>query len=187
MNAGLLTTAILFLGVLGILTVAVLRRLGRLELLQPLVTQLQAVANAQDRVERGVRDEIARNRDEGAAHAKSLREEIGASVKAAGDSLVRSVGEISNVQKTQLEGFAGQLSKLVATSETAARGLREEIAAALKTLTESVVGSMNTTADLQADQLKIFGDQLQALTKVTEEKLEGMREAVECRLGALQE
>jgi DNA recombination protein RmuC len=185
-DTNLLATAILLVGVL-VACLVLLRRLRRLELLQPLVAQLQALANAQERVDRGVRDEIARNRDEGAAHAKSLREEIGGSVKAAGDSLVKSVAEISNVQKVQLEGFSGQLSNLAETSETAARGLREEIAAALKTLTESVVGSMNTTADLQGDHLKVFGDNLQALAKVTEEKLDGMREAVECRLGALQE
>ncbi len=187
MDTGLLASTLLALGVLVILAVAVLRRLGCLEILRPLVTQLHDVESAQERVERSVRDEIARNRDEGAAQAKNLREEVGSSVKAAGDSLVKSVGEISNVQQVQLEGFSGQLSKLVETNDTSARGMREEIAAALKMLTESVVGTMNTTTDLQADQLKHFGDHLQVLTKVTGEKVDGIREAVDGRLGTLQE
>src|SRR5262249_13396396 len=86
-------------GVIAILVFVVLRRVADRDLSQRLVTRLEGLERCQERGERVFRDEIAKNRDEAAGHAKHLREEVAASVKAAGDSLITSVGEISNVQK----------------------------------------------------------------------------------------
>jgi len=183
----LLGAGVALLVAVVVLLLVVLTRLAHLDLSRPVLARLEAVEKGQERGERAVREEIAKNRDEMTTQAKYLREEVGASVKGAGDSLVKSVAEISTVQQTQLDAFATQLGKLTETNRTAAKELREEIAACVKALTDSVVASMKETAELQKDQLEIFGQRLQALTQTTEQKLDGIRETVEVRLNTLQD
>ena len=177
MSTMLLGAGVALLVAVVVLLLVVLTRLAHLDLSRPVLARLEAVEKGQERGERAVREEIAKNRDEMTTQAKYLREEVGASVKGAGDSLVKSVAEISTVQQTQLDAFATQLGKLTETNRTAAKELREEIAACVKALTDSVVASMKETAELQKDQLEIFGQRLQALTQTTEQKLDGIRES----------
>ena len=85
--------------------------------LAPLQNRLDALEKGGERTERVVKDEIARQREETAAQARALREELGATLKTAGDSIVNSLGEIGKAQRGQLETFSSQLSKLVDTNE----------------------------------------------------------------------
>ena len=64
---------------------------------------------------------------------------------------------------------------------------RQELAAGFKTLGDSLLSRMTDIATLQKQQLDTFSNQLTALTKVNEEKLEAVRLTVEQRLQQLQE
>ncbi len=64
---------------------------------------------------------------------------------------------------------------------------RQELAAGFKTLGDSLLSRMTDIATLQKQQLDTFSNQLTALTKVNEEKLEAVRLTVEQRLQLLQE
>ena len=182
-----------FLGiVIALFLVAFVLLLGLVGWLYRSVTSRQprpwvkAAPSRQERIEQPIRPEVATSREE-APEAKHLREEVGAAVLgAAGDTLVKSLADISNAQRGQLEAFATQLAKLTEGSQSGAREIREEIATSLKTLTESVVASTKETAELQKQQVELFGQRLQALTQTTEQRLDAMREAVEARLNAVQ-
>src|SRR5437016_4175856 len=120
MIEALLTGAVGLL-LLLVVGVGILPRRMSFRGLTELAARFDHLEKAQDRTERVAREEIAKNRDETAAQAKHLREEVGASVKGASDSLVTAIGEISNVQRSQLEAFAAQLARLTESNQTAAK------------------------------------------------------------------
>jgi DNA recombination protein RmuC len=116
----------------------------------------------QERAERSVRDDLARNRREAAETGVALRHEVGASMKNAADTLVRSVGEISSVQKAQLEAFAARIAEL---SETSTRSLAE-----VRSAVEAKL------AEVQADNAA----KLEEMRKTVDEKLQS---TLDTRLG----
>jgi DNA recombination protein RmuC len=162
----LVTETLLFLTI-ALLVVAVvmlflvLQRRTQTDL-TPVQLRLDAVEKSHERVERGVREEIARNRDEGARQAQGLREEMSGALKGFNDSVLRQMGEIAQLQKNQLLGFSDQLLKL---TESNARKLEE-----LKTVVEGRL------AHLQADNAV----RLEEMRRTVDEKLQG---TLEKRLG----
>jgi DNA recombination protein RmuC len=130
--------------------------------LAPLLNRLDALEKGDERTERAVKDEIARQRDETATQARALREELSASLKNTGDSTIKSLGEIGEAQRGQLETFSGQLTKLVETNEKKLDELR------------SVVETKFT--QIQTDNAA----KLEEMRKTVDEKLQG---TLEKRLG----
>ena len=66
---------------------------------------------------RAVREELAKSREESIGSGRHLREEIGASVKSLGDSLVKSHGESAAAQKNLLDSFSKQLLVLTESND----------------------------------------------------------------------
>jgi DNA recombination protein RmuC len=110
------------------------------------------------RVERAVRDEIAKNRGEASAAARQSREELGNSLKASADTLAKQFDALTQATSATLKGF-----------------------------NESLVNNIGEMAKLQKSQLAVFSERLDKLTQTNEQKRDKMRETVEQRLGALQE
>jgi DNA recombination protein RmuC len=94
--------------------------------------------------------------------ARLLREEVGRSIKALNDSVLRVIGEMTTVQKLQLETFGTQLGRLTESHETKAEALRTAVEAKLESVRE--------------DNTK----QLEQMRQTVDEKLQG---ALEQRLG----
>src|ERR1035441_321927 len=115
-----------------------------------------------ERIERAVKEEIAGNREEAAKQSRALREELAASIKSAGDSTVNSLGEIGNAQRSQLETFSAQLSKLTESNEKKLGDLRNTVETKL--------------AQIQTDNAA----KLEEIRKTVDEKLQG---TLEKRLG----
>jgi DNA recombination protein RmuC len=128
----------------------------------PLLPHFESMRQAQERVERAVREEIAKNREEASSHARSLREEVGATLKGTNDTLVKTLGEVSAAQHKRLEGFSSQLTALTASNEKKMEGLRSAVEAKL--------------AQIQDDNSK----RLEEMRKTVDEKLQG---TLEKRLG----
>lgn len=118
----------------------------------------EALEKNQERVERALKEEMARNREEMSAAAKQSREELAAAMKNFADSLRAQVVEISTLQKNQLESFSGQQKQ-----------------------------QLDTFSNAQQKQLENFSGQLTNLTQTNEQKLEKMRETVEQKLKSLQD
>jgi DNA recombination protein RmuC len=125
-------------------------------------------------------------RVESATGAKQLREEVVVTLKALSETITKTMGELANVQKGQLDTFSGQLDSFSkASSErldgartesaTGAKQLREEVVATLKTLSETITNTMGEMANTQKGQLIAFSDQLGSFAKTSGEKLDGVR------------
>lgn len=54
--------------------------------LSPVLGRLEAFERVQERSERAMREDFAKNREEGSAHSRNLREEVGSALKGLGDS-----------------------------------------------------------------------------------------------------
>ena len=91
----------------------------------PLLTRLETLQTLQERTERGLKEEVSRNRHESGEQARGLREEVQGSLKNSTDSLVQSVARISAAQQTRLKDFAGQLSALKQASDNDRSRCRE--------------------------------------------------------------
>ncbi len=146
----------------------------------PLNARMESIERGQERMERSVRDEIGRNREEAARGANELRQSVQGTVATLGDGLRGEIGAMSAAQQSQLELFGKQLGEL---SRTLGEGLRGEI------------GAMSAA---QKSQLELFGQQLgelsrtleerlKGLTAATDQRLEGVRGTVEQRLKSLQD
>jgi len=162
--------------------------------LQPHFDSLQ---KGSERIEHAVRDEIARNREEGATQSRALRDEMAASLKLFNDSLLKQLGEMAQAQKSQLELFSGHLNALREANDRRLDSLRAAVdqqlaqmvqtsQASLGSFREETSKSINGLADSQRATIEAFAAQLTRLTETTERKLDEVRAAVEGRLAALQ-
>ncbi|MFA4886104.1 MAG: DNA recombination protein RmuC [Desulfotomaculaceae bacterium] len=82
---------------------------------------------SQEKFERTLREEIARNREEAAKNAGLLREEVNNSFYKLGDSLLRRFTESATVQKSQLDTFARQIANLTGSSEQRLDKMRDTV------------------------------------------------------------
>ncbi len=89
------------------------------------VAGLREIKDALERLDRGTRDEIARNRSE-------LAESLSRSTNA----LVASVGSLTQVQKSELEGFAVRLNNQSDANERRLEALRVTVDERLRLLSE---------------------------------------------------
>ncbi len=137
-------------------------RSGQKADLSPLLSRLENLEKGNERTERAVKEEIARQREENATQARALREELSATLKSVGDSMVNSLGEIGTAQRGQLETFSSQLTKLVETNEKKLGELRTAVETKL--------------AQIQTDNAA----KLEEMRKTVDEKLQG---TLEKRLG----
>ena len=97
---------------------------------------LKALGDALERLDRGLRDEIGRNRVEATTTAHHDREEMAGSLRSLADSLGGSVLEIARLQKDQLDTFGNQLSGMSQTLDARVEAVRATIEQRLQILQE---------------------------------------------------
>jgi len=121
--------------VILILTIVLLSRFrgnGNDDVRQALIS----IKENQERVERTVKEEISRNREEFNTNTKQLREEITGLSKSFESSVLSRMKENENSQKNQLDTFIKQLSNLTQMNEQKLEKMRETVQERLKTLQE---------------------------------------------------
>ncbi|MCX6565586.1 MAG: DNA recombination protein RmuC [Candidatus Aminicenantes bacterium] len=143
----------------------------------PLQARLDSIERGQERGERELRDEFARNRDESANHLSVLRQEVGTSLKGVSDSVLRQIAELTQVQKGQMEGFDARLGKLTETNEKKGDALREAVEkkltqiqnnndAKLEEMRKTVDEKLQTTLEKRlGDSFKLVSDRLEMVHK----------------------
>ena len=107
-----------------------------------------------------------------------------------GKELLKIETLLENYEKNQQRIEAALKAELAQGRSEAghtAQLARQELTAGFKTLGDSLLSRMTDIATLQKQQLDTFSNQLTALTKVNEEKLEAVRLTVEQKLQQLQE
>ena len=136
-------------------------------------------------------------RGETAAGAKQLREEVVGSMKLLSETIMKTMSEMSNAQKGQLEIFSTHLASFEKSSverldgirnesSAGAKQLREEVVATLNGITEATTKTMGALAADQKSQLEKLSAALGSLSEAIEKKLEFVRTTVEAKLQALQ-
>lgn len=141
-----------------------------------------------ERVERAVRDEIARNRDESANSSRQLREEVAQSMKNFSDSLVQQMKAISDLQKSQLEAFATRLEKMTQSNENKHELLRSVVEQKLQQMQESntkKLEEMRATVDekLQGTLEKRLGESFKLVSERLEQVHKGLGEMQNLAVG----
>lgn len=92
-----------------------------------LESHLQQLAGSQDKMERSLREEIARNREEATANFRLEREELNRSFSTLNASHLRQMGDMATQQSRQLELFGNQLSQLAMNNEQRLENMRQTI------------------------------------------------------------
>jgi len=117
------------------LQVALLRRKAAIDP-DALKGNFDAVTAAQERTERAVREEIARNREESGEAAKNLRDEVGERVRGFNDSVLKLMADIAALQKNQLESFGVALAAMSESSGARLEAMRLTIEERLTRFTD---------------------------------------------------
>jgi DNA recombination protein RmuC len=115
-----------------------------------LETLLSSLKDGMERIERTLREELGRLREEAASTSRLGREELAGNLKGFGDSLGNQLAQMGTVQKEQLDSFARQLSMLTVTNETKLEQVRRTVEERLQTLQEdnsSKLEKMRATVD----------------------------------------
>lgn len=132
----------------------------------PLQKQLESIERGQERGDREFRDEVARNREESNAQARSLRQEMGASVQRLSETVLQQMVGLGGLQKQQLEGFAGQLDSLRTAVETKLGQIQTDNAGKLEEMRRTVDEKLSGTLDRRlGESFKIVSDRLEQVHK----------------------
>ncbi len=143
--------------------------------------QFSAIEKKQSQVEETVKDEIARNREETAAGAKSAREELGRSMRDSSDALLKRMTENAGMQKDQLDSFSRQLGDLIKLNEEKLEAVRNTVGTQLRTLQEDnskKLEQMRATVDekLQSTLEKRLGESFRQVSERLEAVYKGLGE-----------
>jgi len=89
-----------------------------------------------EKVERSMREEISRNREELYSGAKQTRDELASSLKSFSDNVSGHVRAVGDLQKSQLDTFSSQLVYLTQMNEQKMAEVRNTVESRLKSLQE---------------------------------------------------
>jgi DNA recombination protein RmuC len=148
--------------------------------LAPWNARMEAIERAQERTERGLREEIGRNREEAAREAGGLRAGIQAALAAFSSGLRDEIGAMASAQRAQLDVFGGQLGELSRAVEEKLGSVRTTLETRLQALNDSVVNGITGATAAQSAELA-------RLTETINQKLEAVKTTVEERLKTLQD
>ena len=142
-----------------------------------LLARSSAATSADARAERALRDELGRARQESAAAARELREELLNGLDTLADSLQSRLTDLITVQGQRLDGFAVGLTRLTNTTQQgmdrARNGvdrqltaLRTENAASLEQMRATVDEKLQATLEARlGESFKLVSERLEAVHK----------------------
>lgn len=141
--------------------------------------RFEALDRAQEREERTLREEATRSREEAARAAKAQREELNEGLRSLGETNLKSISEIGNILKSQLEIVAAQTGKLTESNAARLEGLRSVVDLRLQQLQEDnsrQIEKMRATVDekLQGTLEKRLGESFQMVSERLERVHQGL-------------
>lgn len=101
-----------------------------------------------------IKNEFYLAREESNKNARQIREEIAGSFKLLSDSVLSRIVEISNLQKSDLNNFSDQLSKLIQVNENKLEQLKNKIEAQLRLLHENNSKKLDEMRELVDEKLQ---------------------------------
>ena len=122
-------------------------------------------------LEKSIKDDLARAREEARGNAKEAREELGNSLRGFSDSVSSRMAEIAHLQKNQLDTFSSQLVRLTESNA----GQLDKMTARHTELIQTVEKKLEAVREAVQAQLK-------SIREDTGARLEKMRETVDEKL-----
>lgn len=147
----LIMLIVLVVGI-AVLLLVLLKRSPNTKLLQ-FETQLATFEKNQEKIERSLKEEIAKNREESTNNSKQLREEVRNSLKSSSDSLLNQMTNISELQEGRFKTFSGQLSTLTQSNEQKLDKMRETVEERLKLLQEDNTNKLDKMRETVDEKL----------------------------------
>ncbi len=161
MMTSLLWISIVLLVILILLTLSVVRRFSS-GLSPELKSRLDAAERALERVERSLRDDLARGREEASSSSRNVREEMTLSLKNFNDSVVKSMAEMGNLQKNQLELFAGQIEGIRTAVDARLKQIQDESNTRLEQMRLTVDEKLQGTLEKRlGESFKLVSERLE--------------------------
>jgi len=144
---------------------------------------IRIFSKANQQQDTNIQSELRLGRQESADAARNLREEVVNQIKSSHDTIGKSLGDITNLQKAQLETVAQRLENLTETNQNSLQRLRDVLDERVREMmekNEKKLEEMRKTVDekLQTTLEKRLGDSF----KLVSERLE----AVQRGLGEMQ-
>ncbi len=149
--------------------------------------RLENLDRGQERGERAVREEIARNREQITGDARALREEVSGSVQGLGQGVLQQLGALSQEQQAKLDQVFTGLQQLSEGSQRTAAHLRTEVGTFLKQGSDTTLQAMGKLAQFQKQQLDGVVEQVTQLSAMNETRFETLRTSVEGKLQLIRE
>ncbi|MDO9582760.1 MAG: DNA recombination protein RmuC [Desulfomicrobium sp.] len=142
-------------------------------------------------------DKLDASFQDSSAQAKSLREEIVATLTKISESMSNTLKGLAAAEKIQLDSFSTQLTELTRSTSgsldtmrvqasASAKELREEIVKTLTGISETTARTMGELGKTQKSQLDAMAAAMNQLSETNAAKLETVRSTVETKLQMLQ-
>jgi len=96
--------------------------------------ELAVLQENAERLERSLRDELARSREEAGSNSSQNRKELSGSLSSFADGLRGQMMDVSSLQKNQLEIFSDEIKHLAQATEQRLDKMRETVEGRLKSL-----------------------------------------------------
>lgn len=133
-------------------------------------------------IDRTVRDEFARGRDEAAKASRMLREEIAGSFASLSDATRGAMKDLGDAQQGRLEDFSKRLEALKVDLSQSAIALRDQVGGTLTLLGDGVRESVQSLSTTQAEKLLGVTQQVATLVETTHRRQEELRTAIDAKL-----
>lgn len=139
------------------------------------------IAETTERLERGLREEIARSREESGRNAAQAREEMRSSVSQLTDGVRSQLADSATLQKEQLDVFSRQLQVMINTNDQRLERMRETVESRLTALQEDnnrKLEQMRSTVDekLHATLEHRLGESFKQVSERLEQVHKGLGE-----------
>ncbi|MGB5874661.1 MAG: DNA recombination protein RmuC [Bacteroidota bacterium] len=172
---------VLLLLLLTILSVVSFIRASRRASSNRLESLIAGLNEGIERLERALREEFGRNREESGAGGRQLREEVTASVKSSGETIAARIADMATLQSTQLETFGNQLTNLTNSLQQRLEAVRETVEQRLKMLQDEnsqKLEQMRETVDekLHATLELRLGESFKLVSERLEQVYQGLGE-----------
>lgn len=142
------------------------RRQQAADLQTPITSLGQQLSQQTERMEKGLRDELARSRDEQGKGSRELREEVSTSLKSQSDSGMKQIELLGSLLKNQLNQFGETQTKLTHTMETKLSSMQDANAKKLEEMRQTVDEKLQGTLEKRlGESFKMVSDRLEQVHK----------------------
>jgi DNA recombination protein RmuC len=122
--------------------------------------------------------------------AKENRSELNTSFKLLGETLIKTVTDLANVQGNQFESYSNRLTEftksfdektknLISQSESAAKENRSELNTSFKLLGETLMKTVTDLTNVQRNKFESYSNRLAEFTKSFDDKTKNLQEQLE--------